>query len=208
MVLEFLGATQKLTVADSHGGATALVDGAQDQEIAERRGDAQAGGGRFGFLPACRDFGAGLPGAYHGRAARRLDHVHSRPPAPFHPAQGFHLLERLPHTDQAGPAARRIDDRIRKARTQLLEELVAHRFFSFDAIRLSQSRHIEVTRLLRPVAGFDAAVRDDPVDQHDDRTERPALGDDRGRRVFRHVHSNGQTGACAVGGQRSAGISC
>ena len=50
--------------------------------------------------------------------------------------QLLHLVEGLPHAEQANAAAGGINNALRKFPAQLLGDFVAHGLFAFDAVRL------------------------------------------------------------------------
>ena len=97
-----------------HGDRTPAggPDGAQDQEIADRHRDADAGRDGVSVLPARRMFFAGVEGADDRRTAFCLDREHLRT-LRTDPAEGFEFVEGLPHADQAGAAAGGIEDGVR-----------------------------------------------------------------------------------------------
>ena len=75
------------------------------------------------------------------RAAVGLDRDHPRP-LRADPAELLHLVEGLPHADQARAAAGRIDDRVGQLPAEVLGELVAHRLLALDAVRLLERRDV------------------------------------------------------------------
>ena len=100
------------------------------------------------------------------RAALGLDRVHPRP-LRADEAHRLHLREGLPHADEAGAAAGRVEDRVGQRPVELLRDLVAHRLLALDAVGLLERRALVPAVLLR-LGGADAAgVRDQPVDHLD-----------------------------------------
>ena len=101
----------------------------------------------MGVLPARRMLLARVEGAHDGRAACRLHRHHARPLG-AHEADRFEFGERLPHADEAGAAAGRIEDHVRQLPAELLGQLEAHRFLTLDPIGLFQRADVEPTLLV------------------------------------------------------------
>src|SRR5262249_3937214 len=117
-------------------GAAALSHRAQHEKIADRFGYAQAVRNGSRVEPHLGPLGAFIERTHDRSAVLRLDRNHLRPNAGGLPADTLHLVERFPHANHAGAAARWIDDPVRERPGQLLTELVGHRLLAFDAIRL------------------------------------------------------------------------
>ena len=122
------------------------------------------------------------------------------------PADGLHLVEGLPHADQAGAAAGRIDDPVGQAPVELLGQLVAHRLLALDAVRLLQRRDVVPAQRFAAFRGHLAGVGDEPVDQRDRGAVQPALVDERLLRVLRDEHLAGEPGGGGVGRRGVAGV--
>src|SRR3546814_19737986 len=86
-------------------------------------------------LPAGRVLLARLPGAHHRRAAGGLDGDHARPLGADQ-ADRLHLVEGLPHADQAGAAAGRVEDPVGHLPTEPFGEVQAPRLLSLHPVRL------------------------------------------------------------------------
>ncbi len=91
-------------------------------------------------------------------AAGRLDRVHARALRPDQ-ACGLELVEALPHANQAGAAAGRIEDRVRQGPAELLGKLEPHHFLALEAVRLLEGRAVEPAALGRPFADQAARTR-------------------------------------------------
>src|SRR5205085_6514672 len=133
----------------------------------------------FGVPPAL------LERAHDGRAPCGLNRHHARPLTP-NPAQRLHLLERLPHADESGASARRVDDPVRQFPFELLGHLVAESLLALDAVRLLQSRNVEPAFGVLATSDLRAAVSYQTVEERDVRSCLLALDDVSARRIFRH----------------------
>src|SRR5580704_18973759 len=153
-------------VGHRDGKTAALAHRAQDQKIADRLRHADAGSDGVRVLPARRVLLARLVGAHHRRAARGLHRDHARALVADE-ADRLHFGKRLPHADQAGAAAGRIEDDVGYGPAELLGELQAHRFLAFDAIRLLQGRDVEPADFLFALADDLAAIVDQAIDAID-----------------------------------------
>ncbi len=114
-------------------------------------------------LPARRMLLARVEGAHDGRAACRLHRHHARPLG-AHEADRFEFGERLPHADEAGAAAGRIEDHVRHVPAELLGKLEAHGLLALDAIRLLERRGVEPADFRRALGDDLAAIIDQAVD--------------------------------------------
>ena len=107
--------------------------------------------------------------------------------APIQPSR-LHLVERLPHADEAGAAAGGIEDQVGQLPAELVGELQPHRLLSLDPIGLLQRRDVEPAALgagLRPPAGRSprACPRPCRPGRHRPRSRAPsARGSRQGRR--------------------------
>ena len=135
MPSHLLGAAQHLFVGDRERNAAAFPNRFEYQEISHRRGNAQPVRNRLRALPGRGKLIPLLKRAHHRRAAAALYTDHTRPFASDQ-AHLLHLFKRLPHAHQPGAAARRIDDDIRHAPAQLLNDLIAHRLFALNPVGL------------------------------------------------------------------------
>src|SRR5205085_9896022 len=117
----------------------ALAHCSEDQEIADGLWDADAGRDRGRMFPAFSKLIAILERADHWRAAFGLDGVHARALGSDE-ANRLHLVERLPHADEAGAPAGRIEDRVGQFPAELLGEFQAHRLLALDPVRLLERR--------------------------------------------------------------------
>ena len=115
-------------------------------------------------LPARRMLDAVLPGLDHRRAARRLDDDHARP-LRADPADRLQFGKGLPHADDAGAAAGRIEDHVGDFPAELLGQLDPHRLFALDAIGLAQRRTVEPAERLFALGDEPAAIVDEAVDE-------------------------------------------
>jgi hypothetical protein len=159
----FLDAGDDLGLGHRDRRAVALSDCAQDQEVAERFRHAQAVGVGGGAFPEGRVGLAFEEGLDDRSAALRLDRVHAGP-LPTHEAHRLHLGEGLPHADEAGAAARRVEDRVGQRPAELLGDLVAHRLLAFDAVGLLERRALVPAVLLCLCRADAPGVRDQSVD--------------------------------------------
>ena len=82
-------------------------------------------------------------------------------------ADRLELGERLPHADQAGAAAGRIEDHVGHLPAELLGELEPHRLLALDPIGLLQRRGVEPADLGLALGDDLAAIVDQPVDAID-----------------------------------------
>src|SRR5881409_1746751 len=119
-----------------------LAQAVEDQEVADGGRHPQPGGHGRRTLPRSRKALAGLERTHDRRAALGLDGEHPRAVSAYQ-AQRLELRESLPHTDDAGAAAGRIDDRVRQPPAQLLGELETHGLFALDPIRLLERAQVE-----------------------------------------------------------------
>ena len=100
-------------------------------------------------------------------------------------ADRLQLGERLPHADQAGAAAGRIEDDVRHLPAELLGKLEPHRLLAFDPVRLLQRRDIEPADLGLALGDDLAAIVDQAVDAIDGGALQRDLADIHLRRVLR-----------------------
>src|SRR5712691_5048465 len=118
------------------------------------------------MVPEFSAFAALLKRLDDRRAARRLHRDHPRTLEPD-PAHGLHLVESLPHPDQAHAAPGGIDDHVRQPRapgaSELLPQLVGHRLLALDAVRLLERGDVEPTLAVLMLGDVAAAVGNQPV---------------------------------------------
>ena len=192
-------------VGDRDGEAAALAHRAQDQEIADRLRHADAGRDRVRVLPARGMLDAVLVGAHHGRAAGRLHRDHARALLADE-ADRLELGERLPHADQSGAAAGRIEDHVRHLPAELFGEFEPHRLLAFDAVGLLQRGGVEPADLGLAFGDDLAAIVDQPVDAIDGGALQRDLADVHLGRVLRAEDRRLDAAAAGIGGERRAGI--
>ena len=156
-------------------------------------------------LPARRVLLARLVGAHHRRAARRLHRHHARALLADE-ADRLELRERLPHADEPGAAAGRIEDDVGHLPAELLGEFEPHRLLALDPIRLLQRRGVEPADLRLALADDLAAIVDQAVDPIDARALQRDLAHVHLRRVLRAEDRGLDAGAAGIGGERRARI--
>src|SRR5581483_1114167 len=83
------------------------------------------------------------------------------------PAEFPQFLKRLPHADEAGAAARRIEDDVWQAPAELLRDFQAHRLFALQAVGLLERGHIEPVGMLDAFADDAATIVDEAIDEED-----------------------------------------
>src|SRR5580698_5295224 len=192
-------------VGHRDGETAALAHRTENQKIADRLRHADSRRDGVRVLPARRVLLAGLKGAHHRRAARRLYRDHARALAADE-ADRFQFGERLPHADQPGAAAGRIEDNVGYGPAELLGELQAHRFLTFDAIRLLQGRDVEPADFLFALADDFSAIVDQAIDAIDGGSLDADLAEIDFRRVLRAEDRGLDAGMAGVSRQRRAGI--
>src|SRR5207237_637629 len=126
----------------------------QSAAVRDRRGHTKARGPRLPFRPRCRRFLALFPGLPERGAPRGL-HDREAGPRALAPAKVLQLVERLPHPDDAGPAAGREHDPLRQA-VHGLPDFEEDRLLPFHAIGFAERRDVERF-------GGRRAVRRDPT---------------------------------------------
>ena len=149
--------------------------------------------------------GAGLIGPHHRRAARRLHRDHARALGADE-ADLLQLVERLPHADQAGAAAGRVEDHVGHVPAELLGEFQAHRLLALDAVRLLQRGRVEPADFRLAFADDLAAIVDIAVDAIDGRALKLDLADVHLGRVGRAEDRGLDAAGGRVGRERRAGI--
>ena len=121
-------------------------------------------------------------------------------------ADGLQLGEGLPHADQPGAAAGRIEDHVGQVPAELLGQFQPHRLLAFDPIRLLERGDVEPADLGFALADDLAAIVDQAIDAVDRRALQLDLADIDFRRVFRTEDRALDTRAGRIGGERRAGI--
>ena len=144
----FLGSRQlhplrNIPFRRGQGGAAAFPNRIQDHEIAHRRRHAQAAGDGGRILELLREPLPLLEGDGDGRAPVALAGDHPWSAGRVEPAQGLQFLKGLPHPDEPGAAARRIQNHVGQFPIELLGQFEPHRLLAFDAIRLLERRDIK-----------------------------------------------------------------
>ena len=147
--------------------AVAFGDHLEDQPVPDgpRHPDAVEIG--IDVLPRFRDMvGAVVEGLDDGAAAGGLHRHHARTPG-ADPADGLQFGKRLPHADEPGAAAGRIEDHVGHVPAQLLGQLQAHGLLSLDAVGLLEGRQVVPAHGLGALADDPGAVVDQAVDPVD-----------------------------------------
>ena len=192
-------------VLDRDGEAAALAHRAQNEKIADRLRHADARSDGVRVLPARCVFGALLVGFHHRRAAGRLHRDHARAPCTDE-ADFFQFGERLPHADQSGAAASRIEDHIRYLPIELFGQLKSHGLLALDPVRLLQGGGIEPADFRFSFADDLAAVVDQAVDAVDRGALQRDFADIHLRRILRTEDRTLDAGMRGVSRERRAGI--
>src|SRR6266478_5267626 len=192
-------------VRHRNGEAIAFAHGPQDQEIPDRLRNPDAAGDGVGILEARRMLHAGLERPHHRGAAGGLHGDHAGTFGADE-ADRFTFRKGLPHADQPGAAAGRIEDRVGQLPAQLLGELQPHGLLALDAIGLLEGRDVEPAYPLLSGADDLAAVVDQAIDPIDRRALQRDLADVHLRRVVRTEDRGLDAGAGGVGGKRCARI--
>src|SRR5580765_8525043 len=148
-----------------------------------------------------------FPRLYHWSAAFGLDAHHARA-LRTDPAQLFHLVEGLPHSDQAYASTGGIDDAVRESSAELLEDLVRHSLLALDAIRFFQSGNIKPTFRFSTLGYNAGAIADQAVDQGDFGSVAFAFHAIGHGHILRHEDVGLNTSRCGVGSKRTGGVSC
>jgi hypothetical protein len=112
----------------------------------------------------------------------------------------------FPHADQAGAAARWIEDHVRKLPAELLGQFQAHRLLALDPVRLLQGRDIEPSGDLSALPDELPAIVDQPVDAIDGCSLQGDLGKVDLGRVLRAEDRRTDTRAARIGRESSSGI--
>ena len=121
-------------------------------------------------------------------------------------AERFEFGERLPHADQPGAAAGRVEDHVGHLPAELFGKLEPHRLLALDAIGLLERRSVEPADLLLALRDQLAAIVDQPVDAIDARALQRDLADVHLRRILRAEDRGADAAAARIGGERRAGI--
>src|SRR5690606_24004377 len=187
----------------AHGDrrATAVPNRLEDQRVTQCRRHPQAAGDRDRLLPS---YGSGctfVEGPYDGRTAITLHRVHPRQLSVY-PAGLAQLAKALPHPDQPGAAAGRVNDRVGHGPPELLGDLQRQGLLALDAVRLAQRAEIERTLGYRECARLPATIANVTVEQYEVSAERSNLREDgRGRGCgCVHSHCDAGTGTVRRGG--------
>ena len=147
-----------------------------------------------------------LEGSDDRTAAIRLHRNHPRHALPLQPAQLSQFLKPLPHTDQSGTAAGRIENNVGQCPIELLGQLQSHRLLALDSIRFLQRRDIEPTHRFLAIENDLCAV----IDQTIDEIPVSAGLDDfiliDFRRILRHEHVGFHSRPGCIGCHRPAGV--
>ena len=161
----------------------------------------------MGVLKRRRVFFSGLECPNDWGATFTLTGDHARPFATWQPADGLKLGKRLPHANQPGAAAGRVQDDIWQFPAKLLGQFEAHRFFALNAIRLLECREVEPAHWLAAFADEAAAVVDQAVHAKYLRAGEVRFLQVDHRRVVRHEHKRLHPGPRRIGGHRAPGVS-
>jgi len=81
------------------------------------------------------------------------------------PAELLHLVNRFPDADEARPATGGIQDHVRQLPAQVECDLIPHRLFAFQTIRLLECGHVEQADSGCHLGRLAARVADEAVDQ-------------------------------------------
>ena len=139
------------------------------------------------------------------RAARGLDRIHARP-LWADQARRLQLVERLPHADQPGTAAGRVEDGVRHLPAELLDQLEPHHFLALEPVRLLERRAIEPAALCRAFADQPPAFVDLAVGNPDPRAVGGRLANVDLGRFGRADDDRFHPRARGISGKRRAGI--
>ncbi len=129
----------------------------------------------------------------------------------------FHLFEGLPHADEADASAGGVEDGVGVGPAELLDELVAHGLFAFDAEGLFEGGDVEPDLLgggvgfalgLDVFADHAGAVGDEAVDHGDVGSVDDALDVVGEGDVLGHEDVGLDIGGGGVGGEGSGGVAC
>jgi hypothetical protein len=107
------------------------------------------------------------------------------------PAHLLHFVEGFAHANQAYAAARGIEDDVGELPSELLPELVTHRFLSFDAIRLLERGNVVPAFAIFVLGDVFAAIGDEAVQLDDLCAKCLALHNVGRGRVHRHHDDRG-----------------
>src|SRR5262249_28030751 len=110
----------------------------------------------------------------------------------------FHLVERLPHTDQTRAASGWIKNHVRQFPCKLLSELIAHGLFAFDPIRLLERGHIEPSLGLLALGYYPAAIGYQSVNERNGSASLTALDHVCRWSVFWHENVGFKTGSPGI----------
>ena len=131
-------------VGSADGFAAGVREDVEDDGVAVGLGDAEAGGEGGGVLEELAGGFVCVEGGGDGGAAAGLEGVHLGALASLlDPAELLHLFEGLPHADEAYAAAGGVEDGVGVGPAELLDELVAHGLFAFDAEGLLERGDVE-----------------------------------------------------------------
>ncbi len=122
------------------------------------------------------------------------------------PADGLKFGKRLPHADQPGTAAGRVQDDVRQFPVELFRQLEPHGFFALNAVRLLEGGEVKPTHQLAPLAHKSAAIVNQPIHPHHGRPGEVRLLHVDHRGVVRHEHERLHPGTRRIGGHGAPGV--
>ena len=196
----------ELFIAYGDGCAATVAHGFEDEEIAQRLGDAEAAGDSVGTVPKLAAGGALFEGADDWLAAGDLDRDHLGT-LRADPSHLLHFGKGLPHADETDAAASGIEDDIGEAPAELFGELIAHGFLAFDSVGLFERADIEPALGIFAAGDDFGAIADEAIDQGDVRAVGFALDEVSLRDIARHEDVRFHSGGCGIGSEGAGGIS-
>src|SRR6266496_1511948 len=119
----FARAADHFFIINSNGATIGLTKNVQDQEISNRFRNTQTGGKGARVGKFRRNFFSGFECADDRCATAGLHREHARPLF-ADPAEGFHFVERFPHSDKPSAAARGIKNHVGQLPCALLRSFV------------------------------------------------------------------------------------
>ncbi len=156
-------------------------------------------------LPQVRVLDAVLIGLDDGRTARPLHRHHARA-LRSNPAERFQFREGLPHADQAGAAAGRVQDHIGHVPAELFGQFQPHGFLALDPVGLFQGVGFKPARLFAAINDDLTAIVDQAVDAVDPGPLQRDFTHVDFRRIGGTEHDAFNAGPRTIGRQRRARV--